>query len=208
MFNHQQRFNEWADNYDKSLLQKFLFSATHNYMLDSIIGIVDDGDLLLDVACGTGKFLKKVFYNASRYLFIHGMDYSKEMIKNANKNLEGTNIILSQGDASQIPYYANKFNVVTCSHAFHHFPFQEQSIREMNRILKKGGRLILADGCVDTWWGNILFGWIINFIEHGVSHLPMEKLNELLNKNGFEIQEQVIINPVAPTMITIARKVK
>ena len=208
MFNHQQRFNEWADNYDKSLLQRFLFSETHNYMLESLNQMVDDGDLLLDLACGTGKFLKKVFQTITSYLFIHGLDYSKEMIKNANKNLEGSNIILSQGDASQIPYYENKFNFVTCSHAFHHFPLQEQSIKEINRILKRGGRFILADGCVDTWWGNILFGWIINFIEHGVSHLPMNKLNKLLTENGFEIQEQVIINTLAPTMITIARKVK
>lgn len=206
MINHHDRFNKWAKNYDKSILQRILFSGTHNYITNVVDRVANDGDSILDIACGTGKLLEKIFSSTIKYIVYYGVDYSKEMIKEANKRIGFAE--LECKNSTDLPYYEKTFNIIVCSHAFHHFLFQDKSIKEMNRVLRKGGRVIIADGCVDDWWGNTLFGKIINKIEHGVFHLPKEKLNLLLTNNGFEIEKQVVINKLAPTLITIAKKVR
>ena len=54
-------------------------------------------------------------------------------------------IAFDRADASSLPYPDGRFDVVACMDALHHFESGEPVLREMARILKPSGRLVLAD---------------------------------------------------------------
>ena len=102
-------------------------------------------DSLLEVACGSGRFLK-VF--ASRVDSVAGLDLSDVQIKMAKWRLRdriaaGTAEIV-QGDAAQLPWDDNHFNVAATMGSFIGFPKPLESLEEMHRVLRPGGRAVVS----------------------------------------------------------------
>jgi ubiquinone/menaquinone biosynthesis C-methylase UbiE len=102
-------------------------------------------DDLLDVACGNGYFLKKY---ASDIHSITGLDLSELSIKLASSQhrdrvAAGTAEFV-QGDASQLPWEDNKFSVTASMGSFPGFPKPLESLKEMHRVLRPGGRAVIS----------------------------------------------------------------
>jgi len=102
-------------------------------------------DDLLEVGCGSGHFLLKY---ASHVKSIAGLDLSDVMIKIANRKnrkriREGTAEFI-QGDASELPWDDNRFSAVTSMGSFIGFPDQLESLKEMYRVLRPGGRAVVS----------------------------------------------------------------
>lgn len=102
-------------------------------------------DDLLEVGCGSGHFLKKY---ASHIKSIAGIDLSDVMIKIANRKnrdriLGGTAEFI-KGDASELPWDDNRFSAVTSMGSFIGFPRQLESLNEMHRVLRPGGRTVVS----------------------------------------------------------------
>jgi SAM-dependent methyltransferase len=102
-------------------------------------------DDLLDVACGTGQFLKRY---ASHVHTVAGLDLSELMIKTAiKKNKErvaaGTGEFV-QGEASQLPWEDNRFSAATTMGSIIAFPKPLESLKEMYRVLRPGGRVVVS----------------------------------------------------------------
>ncbi len=91
--------------------------------------------LILDVGCGVGDFT----INDSQRII--GIDHNKRSLKTAQKR--GCRVIY--GDALKLPFKNNSFDGVFCAHVIEHFNSQEALIllKEINRVLKKKGRLVL-----------------------------------------------------------------
>jgi len=91
---------------------------------------------ILDVACGTGRFF---------YLYgnrkIYGIDISKDQLAEARK--KDQKAILKICDAENICYLDNFFDVVITSQFIEHIPQYKQVIKEMVRVCKPGGTLII-----------------------------------------------------------------
>ena len=102
-------------------------------------------DDLLEVACGNGYFLKKY---ASDVHSVAGLDLSELMVKLATKkNKErvaaGTAEFM-HGEASRLPGEDNRFSVATTMGSFTMFPKPLESLKEMYRVLRPGGRAVIA----------------------------------------------------------------
>jgi SAM-dependent methyltransferase len=52
-------------------------------------------------------------------------------------------------DAERLPFEDRAFTAVLCSNSFHHYPDPLQAVREMARVLARGGRLVIGDACAD-----------------------------------------------------------
>jgi ubiquinone/menaquinone biosynthesis C-methylase UbiE len=102
-------------------------------------------DDLLDVACGAGYFLKRYAHHVKSFA---GLDYSEVMVDMAKKKHKkriaaGTAEIVF-GEASQLPWEDNRFSVVTSMGSFMAFPKPLESLREMHRVLRPGGRAVVS----------------------------------------------------------------
>lgn len=102
-------------------------------------------DDLLDVGCGDGYFLRKY---AAGVRSVAGLDHSELAIKGAfsnNKNrvAAGTAKFV-QGDASRLPWPDGSFSVVTSMGSFVVFPEPLETLKEMCRVLRPGGRAVIV----------------------------------------------------------------
>jgi ubiquinone/menaquinone biosynthesis C-methylase UbiE len=102
---------------------------------------------LLDVACGTGSFLREVKTNWPR-LDVTGLDLSPHYLAVARRALAPwSRTRLVEGAAEAMPFADGEFDVITCVYLFHELPraVQRAVVGEMRRVLRPGGTLILVD---------------------------------------------------------------
>jgi ubiquinone/menaquinone biosynthesis C-methylase UbiE len=106
-----------------------------------------DGAQLLDLACGTGSFLREVKANYPR-LHVTGLDLSPHYLAVARRELSlWSRTRLVEGAAEAMPFADGEFAVVTCIYLFHELPprIRRAVIGEIRRVLKPGGTAILVD---------------------------------------------------------------
>jgi len=101
---------------------------------------------LLDVGCGTGRFLDSVKQVWPR-LQITGLDMSDAYIRHAKRHLRRSRTNFIVGKAEAIPLPDNSQDAVTSTFLFHELPpkIRRIALRECARVLKPGGRLVLLD---------------------------------------------------------------
>ncbi|MGH9354483.1 MAG: class I SAM-dependent methyltransferase [Terriglobia bacterium] len=101
--------------------------------------------LTLDVACGPGAFVLAL---APVVRFARGIDVTAPMLSRAKelqRERQITNAYFDQGDAEQLPYPDGAFNLVSCHFAFHHMPKPEAALKEMCRVARGDGRVLIVD---------------------------------------------------------------
>jgi ubiquinone/menaquinone biosynthesis C-methylase UbiE len=101
---------------------------------------------LLDVGCGTGRFLDFVKQTWPR-LQITGLDMSDAYIRHAKRHLRRSRTSFIVGKAEEIPLLDNSQDAVTSIFLFHELPpkVRRTALRECARVLKPGGRLVFLD---------------------------------------------------------------
>ena len=102
---------------------------------------------LLDVGCGTGRFLAQIKSNWPR-LKVAGVDLSPHYLAEARERLEAwSRVELVQGAAEELPFAEAEFDVVTSVFLLHELPrkVRHAALREMARVLKPGGMLVMVD---------------------------------------------------------------
>jgi demethylmenaquinone methyltransferase/2-methoxy-6-polyprenyl-1,4-benzoquinol methylase len=126
----------------------------------------------LDLCCGTGDV---AFALARSGMDVVGLDFSEPMLEVAEQrvrtatNVSGTalcTIRLLRGDAQQIPFPDESFDLVTISYGLRNLASLETGLREMRRVLKPGGCAIILDfGKPDNrLWRAIYFGYLQGFV--------------------------------------------
>jgi ubiquinone/menaquinone biosynthesis C-methylase UbiE len=102
---------------------------------------------LLDVGCGTGRFLKFVKHNYPR-LPVVGLDLSAAYLRRARRELGAWSWVdLALGAAEALPFADASVDLVTCIYLFHELPrpVRARAAAEFARVLRPGGRLVLVD---------------------------------------------------------------
>jgi ubiquinone/menaquinone biosynthesis C-methylase UbiE len=102
---------------------------------------------LLDLACGTGRFLREVKTNYPR-LHITGLDLSPHYLSAARRELAPwSRTRFVEGLAEAMPFADAEFDVVTCIYLFHELPprIRRAAVAEIRRVLRPGGTLIFVD---------------------------------------------------------------
>ena len=105
------------------------------------------GARVLDVGCGTGELMRRL---RAKYpdAALAGLDPVAEMLAVARDKLSG-NEDLRTGYADALPWSAGAFDVVVSCNMFHYINHPVEALREMGRVLRPGGSLVLTDWCDD-----------------------------------------------------------
>lgn len=128
---------------------------------------------ILDVGCGTGKTLETL----QKYGNSYGIDSSKHAIsyclKRGFKNVK-------VGSAYKIPFKTGSFDVITMLDVLEHTD-EERTLPEVNRVLKKGGLLIVTVPAHQSLWSQ----WDI--VLHHKKRYSKLGLVDVLKTNGFSV---------------------
>ncbi len=109
------------------------------------------GERVLDVGCGTGvlTILSKLVVGETG--IVEGIDIAPKMVMKAQEKAKtaGLKIGFKTASIDALPYADECFDVVISSMMFHHLPLEikKGGLKEVYRVLKKGGRFFLSDFC-------------------------------------------------------------
>jgi ubiquinone/menaquinone biosynthesis C-methylase UbiE len=202
----QRQFDRWSCRYNRDLLQRFFFGPAHRMILNELR---PSDRRILDIGCGTGR-LAAVILRHFPAAQVWGLELSAGMLGRCREleEFERGRLHLVRADSEHIPFASDFFDVVTCTHCFHHFPHQEQVVAEMYRVLRPGGRLLIIDGDRDRLWGRFLFDVCVVLVEGSVRHLTSRAFRRLYEVSGFAAVSHRRRRGPLPFVLTRGRAVK
>ena len=102
--------------------------------------------LVLDVATGTGRLPHYLLGEAAFHGRVVGLDPARRMLSRAAVKLapHRERMLLVQQTAVPLPFAADTFDAVTCLESLEFFPSDTAALREMVRVLKPGGILLVT----------------------------------------------------------------
>jgi ubiquinone/menaquinone biosynthesis C-methylase UbiE len=114
-------------------------------LADRLKATLPDGGDVLEVAPGPG-FLAIEMARDGKFR-VTGLDISKTFVELARKNAAEANVRAEfrQGNASEMPFAANSFDLLACRAAFKNFSQPEKALSEMHRVLRPGGTGVIID---------------------------------------------------------------
>ena len=102
---------------------------------------IDKGDRVLDLACGTGDMILNI-QKAQPDAEVIGGDFSIQMLIHGKKKV---NVPLVAADACALPFESEQFDKITMVFGFRNVVDKPQALREMYRVLKKGGKFCILE---------------------------------------------------------------
>lgn len=184
------RLIRWASFYD---FFTSIITLGHAGMLRSITieqAQLQPGEKVLDVGCGTGGVTIPAKRRVGDAGNVVGIDPAPEMIAVARKKAAraGLEIDFRVGVIESMPFPDASFDVVTSSLMMHHLPheLQVKGLVEIRRVLKPGGRLIIADMLrLSKSLHDRLFA-ILTFHGSRVERFGIQDLPKIVEAAGFE----------------------
>lgn len=144
-------------------------------------------DTVLEIGCGTGVFTQQL---RKLCRSITAVDLSPNMVEQARRRNPG--LAIRVASAERLPFTKGTFDAIVCINSFSYILHQQRALREIRRVLKRKGALLIIDV-------NIVCPayWIMYFTRHRRLRLFFRKflrsnrqsLQKTLEGNGFSVRE-------------------
>ncbi len=130
------------------LMNRLMTFGQDRYWRKQLVKFADikDGDMLLDVATGTGDVIIEAVEHGIQLKNSVGLDFSEGMLSVAKSRLDIPQIQWMQADALELPFKSNKFNAVTSAYLMRNAVNIKTALTEQFRVLNPGGKV----ACLDT----------------------------------------------------------
>ena len=161
---------------------------------------------VLDVGCGTGELLRRIRANVPDAV-LAGLDPVPEMLDVAREKLSGHDD-LRVGYADRLPWNAGTFDVVVSCNMFHYISEPLRALREIARVLRPTGALVLTDWCDDYFACRICNLYLRLTNRAFYKTYRQAECLELLKVAGYEVQsfERYKISWLWGLMTAVARR--
>lgn len=151
------------------------YALTHRRSASNL-WVVDHADLrstdrVLDVGCGPGVALCAA---SAQVASIAGVDPTPGLVKVAARRCRRrANVDVREAEASRLPFLPNSFTVVWAIASLHHWPDRPGGLAEVHRVLRDGGRILIAEWVTEEDHG------------HGLSEDETTEVTAELHDLGF-----------------------
>ncbi len=113
-------------------------------LISRVLGQLSGGRVL-DVATGEGGFVGVLRRELKDYVDIIGVDWDLDSLAKAQEGTKGETVHLCQMDAECLAFGDGAFDTVNISASVHHLADPVRALREMARVVRPGGRLIVEE---------------------------------------------------------------
>jgi len=146
---------------------------------------IPEGATALDVGCGGGRTIGKL---AARAAQVYGIDYAAGSVASSrahNKRLiaEGR-VHVEQGSVSSLPFADDKFDLVTAIETQYYWPNLQGDMKEILRVLKPGGRLMVVAESYKGARNDAVLGPVMKLL--GSARLSIDDHRALFLAAGYE----------------------
>lgn len=173
--------------------------AIHYAVLTEIHGLRKTPHSILDVGCGNGSFTRvlSATFPGSKFSAVD---------TTIPRMFSYDNIVFTEGKVEQLPFVSESFDLVIATLSLHHWKEKSEGIREIYRVLKKEGRLIIGDPLLEDWMSNRILGSLMQRLDGGV-FTDKKRITEYLNTAGFDnIGIKLIPNTMKSLYLITANK--
>ncbi|MCW4046984.1 MAG: class I SAM-dependent methyltransferase [Candidatus Bathyarchaeota archaeon] len=142
MKNRKEYFNAsaatWDQRYQNRELTDFIGQLVSTFNLKP-------GQKVLDVGTGTGILIPYLLKAVGPTGHVMAVDYAEKMVEICKaKYASVPNVSLGIQRAENLDFPPESFDAVTCFGLFPHLENKEAALKQLNRVLKPGGKLIIA----------------------------------------------------------------
>ncbi|RTZ99628.1 MAG: phosphoethanolamine methyltransferase [Deltaproteobacteria bacterium] len=156
---------------------------------------LDGSNRVLDLGCGTGVLTRSIADRLNEGGNAVGIDAAAKMIGVARRKRAAENCRFEVMAAESLVFEDASFDAVVSSLFFHHVPLdlKEKSLAEAFRVLRPGGRLVIADMHVPTTWMGALVSHVSRwfFMQPQIGENIRGVLPGVIEKAGFTPPEIV-----------------
>lgn len=134
---------DWISAY-RNKENEILFNNAFNRIIK--LCSISDKDKILDAGCGSANHTMRL---AKKKFTITAIDFSASVLEIAKKNLSDLNLLdtvtLQQEDLTALSFADNTFDIAYCWGVLMHIPDVEAAIKELCRVVKSGGYIIVSE---------------------------------------------------------------
>ena len=154
----------------------------HNIdLLKEALDLPPDG-WLLDAGGGTGRVSARLLPFTGKVVI---SDWSKPMLKQAQAK---GGLLLLNGRVERLPFPAEQFDRILVVDALHHFPDQHGAIRDLIRVLKPGGRLVIEEPNINLRATKMIALMEKITLMGSHFHSPAE-IGDMMAQNGLHVRQ-------------------
>jgi len=133
-------YTAWAETYDTTAN---LLIEVEEPVVKALLQKLTKGSVL-DVACGTGRYSEFLYSLGYK---VTGLDQSSAMLRQAK--IRSPHIKFIEGNLTKLPFDDSCFDLAICALALTHVPDISPSVKEMSRVVRPGGNIVISD--VHPW---------------------------------------------------------
>jgi ubiquinone/menaquinone biosynthesis C-methylase UbiE len=169
-----------------------LMNTSHAPLTDWALTHLEIGEdaTVLDVGCGGGRTIEKLAAKAAK---VYGIDYAAGSVAESRAHnqrlIAQGRVFVERASVSQLPFAGNFFDVVTAIETQYYWPEVEAGMREILRVLKPGGRLMVVAesyrGARNDW----LLGPVMHLL--GSNRLGVDDHRGLFQRAGYTAVEVI-----------------
>src|SRR6516162_239307 len=140
----REYFESVADKWDE-MRRSFFGEGVRNAAIAA--ADINSSSVVADVGVGTGFIAERALAAGAHVI---GVDSSERMLAQAQKRFADQRFETRVGDVESLPLRTAEVDVVFANMVLHHAPDPHLAIREMSRVLKPGGKLVITDADIHT----------------------------------------------------------
>ncbi len=196
-------FDLWSWVYDVPFVQRAMYYPVHDGVLRRLR--TARCRTVLDLGCGTGQLTARIARELPGVTVV-GCDFSAGMLERGAARAAA--IAWVRGDAARLPFADACFDAVTSTEAFHWFPDQRRALAECFRVMRPGGRLLVALVNTPHRVVSQLFGAGSRLGGQPYYWPTAPEMRTLVERAGFRVEDQERIHRpfslLLPPVLTVA----